>query len=96
MTDDGRAFVLKITNAAEDPVVTDFQIRALLHIAAQQADVRVPEVVPTLDGEHSFRLDTGQLPFHAGNLPVTVLKNRTAELIERARIVETSNFGGGS
>ena len=56
--DDGRSFVLKIANAAEDPVVTDFQVRALLHIAAQKAGIAVPEVVPTRDGAYSFLLDT--------------------------------------
>lgn len=58
--DDGRQFVLKITNAAEDPLVTDFQINALLHIAAQDADVSVPVVVPTVDGRYSFDYATPQ------------------------------------
>lgn len=53
-TGDGRRFVLKIANAAEDTEVTDFQIKALLHIAARvraaQMPVRVPEVVVTRDG----------------------------------------------
>jgi len=57
-TADGRAFVLKIANAAEDPLVTDFQVRALLHIATQKAEIAVPQVVPTQDGAHSFLLDT--------------------------------------
>jgi Ser/Thr protein kinase RdoA (MazF antagonist) len=61
-TDDGRSFVLKIANAAEDAVVTDFQVRALLHIAAQKADLAVPEIVPTRDGEHAFLLDTAAGP----------------------------------
>ncbi|HEX7720405.1 MAG TPA: phosphotransferase [Woeseiaceae bacterium] len=58
--DDGRQFVLKITNAAEDPLVTDFQIKALLHIAAQDANVSVPVVVPTTDGRYSFEYATSQ------------------------------------
>lgn len=53
-TGDGRRFVLKIANAAEDVEVTDFQIKALLHIAArvraENLPVRVPEVLPTRDG----------------------------------------------
>ena len=32
---DGKRFVLKIANSAEDPFVTDFQIQALLHIEKQ-------------------------------------------------------------
>lgn len=61
-TDDSRSFVLKIANAAEEPVVTDFQVRALLHIAARKTDIAVPEVVPTRDGAHSFLLDTESGP----------------------------------
>jgi len=55
-TDDGREFVLKITNSAEDPMVTDFQIQALKWIEARRADVATPRVVPTLDGRSSFEL----------------------------------------
>ncbi len=58
--DDGRQFVLKITNAAEDPLVTDFQIKALLHIAAQDVNVCVPVVVPTTDGRYCFDYPTSQ------------------------------------
>ena len=35
-TADGRRLVLKIANSAEDPVVTDFQIRALQHMEEYQ------------------------------------------------------------
>ena len=56
--DDGRRFVLKIANAAEDAVVTDFQIQALVYIAgrvrALDLPIRCPEVVPTLDGAVSL------------------------------------------
>ncbi|MDP6993099.1 MAG: phosphotransferase, partial [Woeseiaceae bacterium] len=58
---DGRKFVLKIANAAEDPQVTDFQIQALLHIAkrarAAHLAVIAPEIVPTLEGDVSFTLE---------------------------------------
>ena len=57
-SDDGRRFVLKIANAAEDEVVTDFQIQALVYIAgrvrALDIPIRCPEVVPTLDGAVSL------------------------------------------
>jgi len=58
-SDDGRKFVLKIANSAEDPVVTDFQIRALLHIQAK-ADLNLdtPSVLETLAGEYSFVLES--------------------------------------
>lgn len=90
-SDDGRAFVLKITNAAEDPVVTDFQVQALLHIAAQRADLAVPEVVPTLDGRHSFLLETG------GASHVTRLVTWLDGVVMRSRPVTPAlarHFGG--
>jgi Ser/Thr protein kinase RdoA (MazF antagonist) len=52
--DDGRQFILKITNAAEDPVATDFQIQALNHLESYQAThecpINVPQIVRTTDG----------------------------------------------
>ncbi len=48
---DGREFVLKVANPAEDPTVVDFQTRALLHIAAVDTSLPVPQVVPAADGE---------------------------------------------
>ena len=52
--DNGREFVLKIANSAEDPQVTHCQIEALLHlqdeISAAALSVRVPELLMTRDG----------------------------------------------
>jgi len=57
---DGSRYVMKIANAAEDPVVTDFQVQALLYIEnrVRQEGIPVvaPKIVPTLDGRVSFRL----------------------------------------
>ncbi len=49
--DDGRAFVLKIANRAEDPAVLDFQTRALEHVAERDPGLPVPRVVRSLGGE---------------------------------------------
>lgn len=61
-TSDGSRYVLKIANAAEDPAVTDFQIKALLHIgrvvAEQGIPVATPEILMTTDGEDQFVLET--------------------------------------
>ena len=46
----GRAFVLKIVNAAEDPAVSDLQTQALRHIAAHDPGLPVPRMCPALDG----------------------------------------------
>ncbi len=49
--DDGREFVLKISNAAESPAVLDFQARALDHIARTAPELPVPRIEPGSDGE---------------------------------------------
>ena len=52
--DDGRTFVLKVANAAEDAAVLDFQNRALVHIARVDPDLPTPRVVPATDGAAMF------------------------------------------
>lgn len=47
----GARYVLKITNPAEDVSVTDFQTRALLHVASVAPDLPVQRIVPTVDGQ---------------------------------------------
>ena len=46
--DDGRQFVLKIANAAEDPLATDFQIQALLYLESYLRNHDCPIVVPRI------------------------------------------------
>jgi hydroxylysine kinase len=52
--DDGRQFVLKIANAAEEALVTDFQVQALLHLesylASNDCPINVPRILRTVDG----------------------------------------------
>lgn len=47
---DGQAYVLKVTHPSEDPVVTDFQTQAQLVLAAPQAGLPVPRLLPARDG----------------------------------------------
>lgn len=49
-TENGQRFVLKVSNQAEQYEVVDFQNQALLHIARQDAELSVPQVIPTLSG----------------------------------------------
>lgn len=56
---DGAKFVLKIANAAEPVAVTEFQNRALLHIATVAPTLAVPRVMPALDGRFEFALPVG-------------------------------------
>ena len=55
---DGRQYVLKIANAAEDPLATDFQVQALLYLesylAANECPIDVPGILRTVDGEPSL------------------------------------------
>ena len=48
---DGQGYVLKFTNPAEPQLVTSFQTEAMLHVAARDASLPVPRVVPTRDGQ---------------------------------------------
>ena len=64
----GREFVLKIASGAEDRLVTEFQVRALRHIEAQQPDIVTPRVVPAQDG--SFLLE---IPSETGNHAVRLV-----------------------
>jgi Ser/Thr protein kinase RdoA (MazF antagonist) len=56
-SNDGREYVLKIANPAEDPAVLDFQTQALLHIARVNPEFPVPHVVTTAEGAPSCTVD---------------------------------------
>ena len=58
----GKRFVLKIANAAEDPLVTDFQVRALRHLEAVGCPVATPRIVPALDGSVSTQIGAAEAP----------------------------------
>jgi Ser/Thr protein kinase RdoA (MazF antagonist) len=47
---DGQQFVVKVTNAAEPAIVSDFHVQMLLHLK-QTSAVGTPEVQPTVDGK---------------------------------------------
>ncbi|MCK0207741.1 phosphotransferase [Starkeya koreensis] len=53
----GEALVIKVTNPAEDRLVTDFQTRALLHIEERDPALPVPCLRRTLKGEAVFVLE---------------------------------------
>ena len=56
-TADGRRYVLKISGAAEDPDVVDFQVQALLHIERQDPRLPVPRLVRGRGGEAAHWLE---------------------------------------
>lgn len=55
--DEAAHYVLKVSNPAEDPQVTDFQTKALLHIASVDPSLPVPRVCTTSDGETEWVLN---------------------------------------
>ena len=57
----GDHFVLKIANAAEDPVTADFLVRALLHMEEVGCPITVPRIVRTLDGSVATTISDGEV-----------------------------------
>jgi 4-aminobutyrate aminotransferase-like enzyme/Ser/Thr protein kinase RdoA (MazF antagonist) len=54
---DGREWVLKIANPAEDPAILDMQTQALLHIAQVDPELAIPRIKTTPDGALFHRID---------------------------------------
>ncbi len=54
---DGREYVLKISNPAEDPAVLDFQTQALLHVARVNPEFPIPHLVIAGDGSPSCEVE---------------------------------------
>lgn len=50
LTTDHGSYVLKLSNPAEPPEMTDFQTKALQHVAIRSPSLCIPRVVPALDG----------------------------------------------
>ena len=59
---DGREYLLKLCNAAEDRQVTEFQTLALLHVTAADPTLPVPHLVPARTGEVAPIIAAGDEP----------------------------------
>jgi Ser/Thr protein kinase RdoA (MazF antagonist) len=59
--DDGQRYVLKFSNAAEAPEITNFQTEALLHVARAAPDLPVPRVHSARDGRREIPLPSGNV-----------------------------------
>ncbi|MGZ5298303.1 MAG: aminotransferase class III-fold pyridoxal phosphate-dependent enzyme [Actinomycetota bacterium] len=77
-TEDGRGFVLKIGNPADDPGVIDMQTQALLHVARTDPTLPVMRLVPTVNGEFQVDVTGPDGRFHIVRL-VTLLPGRIME-----------------
>jgi hydroxylysine kinase len=53
-TPDGRHYVLKIANPAEERAVTNLQTGALLHLAAADPSLPIPRIFPAQNGAHEL------------------------------------------
>ena len=73
----GAAWVLKVSNAAEDPAVVDMEVRAVERIAQVDPDLPVPVARAGLDGSPIARADVGGSTHLVRLLPL--LPGRTAE-----------------
>ncbi|WP_238987549.1 phosphotransferase [Roseovarius dicentrarchi] len=77
----GAEALLKITNAAEDPAVTDMQSRVLIHLAGADPSLPVPRVHATRGGAASATVQQGghtHVVRLLSYLPGTVLAGATA------------------
>jgi hydroxylysine kinase len=57
-TASGAKYVLKFANTSESAAITDFQNQGLLHIARVAPDFPVPRVIPTINGELLFNVES--------------------------------------
>lgn len=96
-TASGEAFVVKVTNPAEDRMVTDFQTRALLHIEARDPTLPVPCLRRTRAGAPEFVLEAGgasmvvRLLSWLGGVPLHQVERTHAQ--RRALGVELARLG---
>ncbi|HUF06202.1 MAG TPA: aminotransferase class III-fold pyridoxal phosphate-dependent enzyme, partial [Candidatus Binatia bacterium] len=82
---DGSRWVLKVSNAAEDPGVVDMEVRAVERIAAVDPDLPVAVARPTLDGSAIGRVEVGASTHLVRLLPLLPGRNaRPHELDARA------------
>ena len=85
--EDGREWVLKIANPAEDPAILDMQNQALLHIAQADPELAIPRVKTTpagalfhqIDGSDGRRFIVRVLSFLPGDLLDDATQNPALE-----------------
>jgi 4-aminobutyrate aminotransferase-like enzyme/Ser/Thr protein kinase RdoA (MazF antagonist) len=82
--EDGGEFLLKISNPAQDPGVSDFQCEALRHIADRDPDLPIPRVCATLEGSDSTIIEGQEGMQHIASM-FTFLPGRSLEYPARTR-----------
>ncbi|MFT4066664.1 phosphotransferase [Paraburkholderia sp.] len=88
VANDGRGYVLKVGNPAEDPLVADFQTSALLHIEKEAPSLPVPRVVHALNGETLLHLSFD------GGTPRPVRMTRFLPGVMMSTVIRTDRLRG--
>ena len=84
--DDGSQWVLKISNAAEDPGVVEMEVAAVERIAAVDPTLPVPLARPTLDGVLVPCLEIGAATHLVRMIPLMPGRNARPEELDAASI----------
>ena len=86
MADDGSRWVLKVSNAAEDPGVVDMEVAAVERIAAVDPGLPVPLARPALDGRPIARVDVDGATHLVRLLPLMPGRNARPEELDAASV----------
>jgi 4-aminobutyrate aminotransferase-like enzyme/Ser/Thr protein kinase RdoA (MazF antagonist) len=84
--DDGSHWVLKVSNAAEDPGVVEMEVAAVERIAAVDPGLPVPRARPTLDGIMIPRLEIAGATHLVRLIPLMPGRNARPEELDAASI----------
>ncbi len=90
-TEAGERFVLKFTNAGEDPGVTAFQTAALCHVAEADPGLAVPRVIPALGGARISWIGGEDGP----RMPVRLLSWLEGDLLGQRQLAPRGLFALG-
>ena len=84
--DDGSQWVLKVSNAAEDPGVVEMEVAAVERIAAVDPDLPVPLARPALDGATVARVEVGPASHLVRLIPLLPGRNARPEELDAASV----------
>lgn len=83
---DGSRWVLKVSNAAEDPGVVEMEVAAVERIAAVDPDLPVPLARPALDGAPIARVEVGPAMHLVRLIPLLAGRNARPEELDAASV----------
>jgi 4-aminobutyrate aminotransferase-like enzyme/Ser/Thr protein kinase RdoA (MazF antagonist) len=83
---DGSRWVLKVSNAAEDPGVVEMEVAAIEHVARMDPDLPVPRARPTLGGDLVGSLADGASQHLVRLLPFLPGRTAAPDELDRAAV----------